>query len=183
MSTITIDAVDYPVYADVTEADTYLAAAIHADSWATVVLLDKQRALVTATRILDRQKWAGAPTADPQDLAWPRTGLEDRNGNPLDEDTIPEEVQEASIELALALVDGSDAQNAQTTESLIRRLAAGSVSIEYVRAAFSDPTRFPTIVMELIGRWLAGSGGSFVGVATGVCGEADDDDFGFTNGI
>lgn len=151
MDTVTIGSATYDVYADVSVADMYLDAAIHAETWWTLDTDTKARALVTATRTLDRQTW-----------------LEDYSTQALREDI--DNIINASIELALSLAEGSDVQNQQTTAERVKRLQAGSVSIENFRG-IDNPTRFPQIVQELLRGYLGSDGSNLVGVAEGTDGE------------
>lgn len=67
MASVTINVVDYPVYADADFADAYLAADVsRAAPWDALAADDKSRALVTATRLLQRQSWRDGvvPTTD-----------------------------------------------------------------------------------------------------------------------
>jgi hypothetical protein len=74
----------------------------------------------------------------------------------------------ASIELALALLDGSTVQDRQTNAERIKAMTAGSVSITNFRGV-DDPTRFPQIVQELLAPYLGGSSSTLgVAVAEGV---------------
>lgn len=164
MATITIDSVSYNAYADVATADAYLGADFAASTWRDALTDDKARALVSATRVLDRQSWAGEKEDPDQALAWPRadTGIDG-----VEDDVVPTAIINASIELANAILTGTDAAN-QTQAQSIKRQAAGSVSIEYFRA-FDDPARFPLSVQELIAPYLAGSGSAIATtIATGV---------------
>lgn len=153
MATITINGTEYPVYADLAAADDYAQAGIHADGWLDDPDEDRRaRALVTATRLLDRQRWRGERTDPTQELEWPRTGI---SGVPDDE--LPGDLVAGAIELAIALHAGSEVQDRTTTENDVKNLRAGSVSLEFFRG-IPPGTRFPTIVQELVGRWLRGAG-------------------------
>lgn len=141
MPTVTIDSTEFTVYADVGEADEYALGAIHATTWrdSTTTNTTKAMALVTATRLLDRQSWV-----DDYDTVAERQASED--------------IVNASIELAFALVDGSPVQNDQSIAQTIQQLKAGSVGITYFRGAEGSPNRFPQIVHELlVGKLKAGS--------------------------
>lgn len=157
MATVTIGTVDYTTYADVVEADEYAAAAIHATAWRAADETTKEMALVTSTRLLDRQAWVGEKTDADQELEWPRsnTGVEG-----IEDDVVPQQVVDASIEIAIALVDGSQMQTQQSTANNIQSLRAGSVGITYFQGAEGSPLRFPLIVDELLRGLLVGSGGS-----------------------
>jgi hypothetical protein len=89
----------------------------------------------------------------------------------------------ASIELALAIMDGSEVQNQQTTAERLRTISAGSVSITNFRG-IDNPTRFPQIVQELLSGYLGGSGVFFGATATGVAEETIFPiDLGFNGGL
>lgn len=148
MATIVIDTTNYASYASVDEADAYLKAASHAANWEAATLLQKQQALVTATRLFDRQSWL--PTYNTFALRLAVASI-----------------VEATIELALALIDGETVQSASTTGSDIASMSAGSVSISFRRMASGQvATRFPLIVQELLRAYLEGAGvGSYVSVS------------------
>lgn len=170
MPTVTINTVDYDVYADIETADEYLAADFSADGWRAETDTDKKRrADVTATRLIDRMLWAGDKTDADQLHAFPRTGIAG-----LDEDTVPPAIIAASIVLAKLIHAGSQVDSQPSTHSgNIKRQQAGSVSIEYFLPT-DDPTRLPVEVLELIGPFLptASFGGA---LAFGTCGTSITD--------
>lgn len=163
MSTVELDSV-FTVYADVEEADAYLDGSSHADNWRAITDDDtKARYLVTATRLLDRQLWAGDKTSEVQPLAWPRkntgvTGVTD--------DTIPTDIISASIEMASALADGVDLQSQQNFLERVQSMSAGSVSITHFRGQ-DVSTRFPQIIHELLRKYMSGGTASYVPKSTG----------------
>jgi hypothetical protein len=182
MPTVELDS-EFEVYADVADADAYLDAALHGQAdWDALDDDAKARALVTATRTLDRQAWRGEKTDPAQALAWPRTGTGVAG---VEDNAVPQGVVDASIELALALAQGSEVQNEQNTGQKLQSIKAGSVALTYFRGADGVPVRFPLIVQELIRAYLAGAGLSIAMKATGVLGtpSASVDDFGHTEGI
>lgn len=154
MARITIGTTNYDSYASVATADKYLAADYSASDWRDADDDTKGRALVTATRLLDRLTWAGSKTDSDQLQAWPRTGTGDST---IDEDIVPQRVIDASIILANDILTGSDVEGANSTEQKIKSQKAGSVSIEYFRDD-ADGTRLPQRAMELLVGLLGGSG-------------------------
>jgi hypothetical protein len=187
MPTVEIGSAPYEVYADVATADEYLEAQISATTWrAETDVNQKARALVSATRLIDRQSWQGERTDSYQVLDFPRTGLTYcDNDEAVPSETVPQEVVDATIELAnVLLVDPTAAQETVNTDSLIQSLRAGSVSISYFRAAELG-NRFPLIVQELLGCWLSSrTTGAEGSIATGVDGEsAFEDRYVFTEGV
>lgn len=181
MPTVSLDN-DFPVYADVDMADAYLDGAYHGDTWRSLDENAKGRSLVTATRTLNRQSWVGEVEVAGQDLAWPRinTGMTGVDG------TTPDDIVNASIEMALSLVDGSELQNQQTTAERIRSLTAGSVSITNFRG-INSATRFPQIVNELVAEYLSGGPEGMIGIGMKVTGADTETIFpievGFTQGV
>jgi hypothetical protein len=168
MATVTIATVDYEVYADIETADAYLAADFGASLWRAEADEDqKARALVTATRILDRQLWPGQKEDPDQALAWPRTGT---GISGVEDDEIPQPIIDASIILAKLIHAGSKVDDQATTDTGIKRQKAGSVEIEYFIPT-TDPSRLPVAVMELIGPFLGGAGfAGSIASGTGACG-------------
>ncbi len=174
MPTITLGAV-IEVYADLAQANTYFLSAVHGAAWAAVDGNTRQRALVTATSMLERSGWRGAPTEpidkalspapSTQPLQWPRTGLTDRNGVAVDSASIPADVVNGNMELALALINDATAQTTTSTGSNVKSVATKdkvdvvetSVATEFFSSTSKNATRFPTIVHELLGRYLAAS--------------------------
>ena len=191
MPTIQLNSNLYDVYADVEDADLYLIAAIHAANWQSATEDTKKQALVSATRLLDRQRWRGDKTDSSEPLAWPRTST---GIDGVEDDIVPADIVNGSIELALSLIDGSDVQaNSTPLAQKLESIKAGSVALTYFRSAegiVASGARFPTVVQELVGRYLAGSEAALLGVVTGVeSGTHDgntsvsDDDFGFSQGV
>lgn len=182
---VTIGGASYPSYASLEDANDYLAANFLATAWQDLTDDDvKGRLLVTATRLLDRQCWQGEPTGlSGQLLAWPRKNIED-----VDETVVPTGIVNGTIELALAILNGSDAVNSNVPGAQkIRDLRAGSVSLSYFRGAEGDlieKARLPLPVQELVGKWLCGSKSIAGLVISGVDGvSVTDQDLGFNEGI
>lgn len=144
-------------YVTEAEATTYLTQALHAGTaWSGASSATREQALVTATRMLERQQWVGtqAPLSPgPWELAWPRSGVTDQYGNAVSDAAVPQFIEDAECELALALLQDASAQSNADASSNIQSLQAGSASISYFRPVKAG--RFPTIVQELIGFYLA----------------------------
>src|SRR5262249_45356748 len=133
---------DFTVYADVDTADVYMDGAFHGSAWRASDDDTKARALVDATRLLDRQQWKAGYDTYALRLATPN-------------------IVNASIEIALDLINGSDLQDAPIQVETNRSLRAGSVEIVNFRAPYAVngidvPRRFPQIVQELLAPYLAG---------------------------
>lgn len=145
MAEVVIGGYPFFSYATTEQAETYSAGAIGADAWRAEMDSNvKNRALVTATRVIDRQRWRG--TADTEDHAFPRDGQ-----------PIPQAVVDATIELAFLILSGEDVANTSSGQTQARRIKAGSVEVENFKS-FAAVTRFPKTIMELLAPWLLGSG-------------------------
>jgi len=85
-------------YCTQAEADTYFAGRLNADAWDDASSSDKDKALLNATRLIDRLNFRGKKNNDSQELQFPRN-----------EDTVvPDDIKSACSEIALALLDGVD---------------------------------------------------------------------------
>lgn len=143
---------DYTVYADIPTADYYMLGSVTVAGWATASDDNKGRALVSATRLLDRQLWAVGYTTFDLRVAVPA-------------------IVDACCELAGMFIDGStDPLTSSTTVQTTQSLKAGTVAITYFRIDPNLAARFPTIIQELVGPYLAGSGNT---VATAYVGGTD----------
>lgn len=121
------------------------------------------RALVEATRLLDRQAWDGTKTSDSQALAWPRdgvTGIPPGASEAPDDGTTPDSIVVAAYELALAMLAKPGVVAGTSTTSNVQSVGAGPASV-----TFFSPTvggRFPDRVMELVGWAFGGTSGDIV---------------------
>ena len=127
-------------YVSIAGATVYLAERLHVEPWyqhlpttegyGSLAHL-REAALIWATSLIDSQvRWLGQPTFEGQALAWPMTGYVDTWGNPVDDATIPANIQRATAYYALALLrDTTEAPGATT--SAVRRKKIGALEIEY----------------------------------------------------
>lgn len=186
---VTINSQPYWVYADVETADLYLQANYLAGVWFDLTDQDqKAQLLVTATRLLDRQCWLGEktePSPSPtHTLAWPRTGTGIEG---VEDDVVPDDIINGSIELALAILQDDSVVNSQTPGAQkLRSISAGSVNLQWFRGAEGTARfqRFPQVVQELVGRYLCGSqtvAGLFVSGTGGI--SVTEDDLGYNEGV
>jgi hypothetical protein len=168
VETVTISGNTYSVYGlgntdPVGDADEYFAARLGATSWTGATADEKAQALVTAVRFLDRgATWSGEQTdpTTPQPLQWPRDGALYR-GEAVTDGTTPERIVLGEFELALALLEDESVQDAAGTGSNVKLAKAGSAEVQFFRptAGETSETRFPTVVHELVGGYMAGQSG------------------------
>lgn len=170
MGQLIIDGVTYEVYGTREDREEYLGGASHAVTWRDSDDDDaKDRAHVTATRFLDRQRWQGTRTNPAQALDWPRTGVTDAEGTAVDDSTVPLGIEHGAYELALVLFGGTRAaQDSLTAGSNVRSVGAGSARVEFFRSTLERAGRFPKPVQELVGEFLAGAGAQLGVLVTGI---------------
>lgn len=91
-----------------------------------------------------------------QVLSFPRTGLYDKDGVALSGLAVPQAIKDAVCEYAYELSQDPSLETGRNSDDLTKRLKAGSVEIENFRAV-TRTGRFPYVVQELIGLFLAAS--------------------------
>lgn len=176
MATITLtawDDADANSYASVADADAYFLARLGSASWTGTE--PKKAALISATRMIDRQMWQGTPTEDDQDLAWPRSGVVDRYGTAMADDELPADFVLGFYELALALLEDETVQDTQQGSNT-KRVKAGQVEVEFFRSTLGLLGKFPQIVNDLLAQFLGGATGAAGGLVSGDCRESFFDD-------
>jgi hypothetical protein len=85
-------------YITIAEGDAFLAGELNSSAWDAADSAEKQKAITTATRAIDRLAFCGYKTVDTQTNEFPRN----------DEVTIPQGIKDATALEALALLDGKD---------------------------------------------------------------------------
>jgi hypothetical protein len=193
ISTITIGAVDYSVYALTTEAvddaDDYLAGKI-GSTWSTATDLQKQQALISAARFMDRAVlWSGEKTLDAQPREWPRDGAVDgcSGGEAVPDGTTPDAIAHGEFELADQLFLDASIQLGTGTGSNVKKVEAGSAKVTFFTgtSGTSEETRLPTAVNDLVSCFIEGSDvAGFSWGTTDADGDAgyDADDFDLSQG-
>lgn len=160
MGVVVIGGNSFDVYGTQADAIVYLTGSFSpaATAWLALTPDQQKQTLVASTRMLDSMAWAGQPTQpypDPQTLKWPRSGVSRTDGSPVDDATVPPEIEHGSYELAALLAAQPAIQDQQDASQNVRSLQAGSASIEYFRPVTGG--RFPVPVQALVGQFLAGT--------------------------
>ncbi len=93
-------------YLSVAEADAIALTRPGTLTWTAVATTDAQKeaALVTASSYLNQLTWIGSRTSTSQPMAWPRSGAE-CDEKVYDNATIPGEVEQATFDIAEALLE------------------------------------------------------------------------------
>lgn len=143
---------DSTSYVALADADDYFEVDPNSAAWSA--LPDdaaKEKQLSWATRILDQKtRWKGSKTVEDSALRWPRSNVTDRDGNTIDDDVIPVQVQQATLELAKFLLT-----NDLTVGADVDYLK--SVKIDVIELVYQDKTGQP-VLPALINEILMGLG-------------------------
>lgn len=160
-------------YLTLAEANTYFASRLSLDPpWVTTGAT-AEALLIMATRVLDSmavarkvlrfdgrggpqgrpyyvtsRAWTGAVATATQALGWPRTGMFDRLGRAISENAIPNELKEATAELAGQLLAGDRTLDNPAVLQGISEVKAGSVQVKF--AEMIQHAVLPGAVIALI---------------------------------
>lgn len=85
-------------YLEVNDALDYFQYRLNNDSWISSTKENREKALITATRVIDNLPLRGFKTDEDQDLQFPRDGSE----------SVPEDILIACCEIAFELLDSVD---------------------------------------------------------------------------
>lgn len=127
--TIVIDSVNYDSLCTRAEANEYLAPELNLKAWDTATDANKDKALVSATRVLVAQNWA-------------------------DESAVPDDVLIAANSL---LADQILAGETPGSGQSINSVSAGSVSIDFAGATAVGASKFDARITALISQYLTSS--------------------------
>jgi hypothetical protein len=118
-------------YVSVEDADDILSMNIHASgSWEALTLDKKQKLLSWASRYLDeRTRWFGRRAETESSLRWPRTGITDRDGNPISDTIVPRQLKIAAAEMARYLIDQD--RTVERDQDALTRLKADVIELEF----------------------------------------------------
>lgn len=163
-------------YVTLAEASAYFEARVPTSpAWESSAI--QEAALIMATRMLDaitqpykifvpgtggspgyyrvRRHWTGAAATTTQRLAWPRTGMYDRNGNAIASNVLPLELKEAVSEFAGQLLKADSTLNNAVMALGISSVKAGSVAVSFRGGADIVKQVIPDAVYDLlVASWL-----------------------------
>ena len=154
--TLNAQIVQYRSYATLAEATHYLFPDARLGPAWTALSADQQAMrLIMATRRLDWIQWGGAPAGGrAQDGAWPRTGLQYRDGTEIGAAELPDEIEQAAILLA----GDADIDLVATTDRggpSVRSEQIGRRRVEYFYHSESElELLLPGGILELVRFWL-----------------------------
>lgn len=124
-------------YITIEDAQTYFDGRLHAEAWDEGTDLDRNKALITATRMIDRLAFRGQIAEALQTTQWPRI-LRGYNNNL---SFLPNDICIACCELSLNLLDGVDPDLEEETigtmtdaYATVRRTSDPTIAHEHIRA-------------------------------------------------
>jgi hypothetical protein len=146
-------------YVSVAEADLYFDGRLGAIAWSGATADEKKQALVMGASRLQQLRYVGTATYEDQALLWPRQNVLDDDGFLVDDETVPEMVRHAQLELALYLLANKDVDvYAPTGLESFKRVKTPAVEIELRDLPESVEDRvvtdLPRNVYGLLRRWL-----------------------------
>ena len=133
-------------------------------AWASATTDQKNRALVTATKRIDRERFLGARTNDAQALEWPRTGVKKpytytstynalypSNLQPAfyADDEIPNRVKHAQIHLAVYLNNNKDGLDLSGFEDY-EEVSIGNLQVKPRFYGAVGANRIPPIIEQYL---------------------------------
>jgi hypothetical protein len=115
-------------YVSIATIDAWALTNPHDDTWSDLTDAQKNGYAVMSCRVLNEQMdWDGWQTDDEQSLDLPRSGMTDKNGNSIDDDEIPSEIQNAQSELARLLAENDRTADADTAG--FSEISVGSIKL------------------------------------------------------
>jgi hypothetical protein len=133
-------------YVDVAAADTYFAERLFAEPWDDATDDNKAKALIMATKTIDRQILRGQKYSADQALQFPRSYPIDfsliraswypGNANWVSESDVPQAVIDACCEEALALLDRGNSTRLKLQKEGVKSASVGSASESYTNSVY-----------------------------------------------
>jgi hypothetical protein len=119
-------------YASLSEADAYHTAHLYGSVWDAAATDTKNRALVSATRLLDEHiEWDGQVFVQMQALLWPRAGMYYENNWYIPGDVVPQKLKDAVAEFARLLIVADRTAENDIEAQGITHIGAGPVDLTF----------------------------------------------------
>lgn len=105
-------------YVSLADANTIASTRLFTAPWDAATDATRERALATATSLLDRLQWQGRVLAPTQPLAWPRVAQHAAPGYPLTAE-IPSAIVGATVDLAIHLLTAGEHAGAPVQQRML----------------------------------------------------------------
>lgn len=146
-------------YISAADAETYFGTRLYADAWTDASADDKAKALIMATRTIDRQIFVGSKAGADQPLEFPRC-LPDKEGWRC-EANVPQAVLDATCEEALALLTSGNDPRRVMQRAGVKSYSLGSLSETFADGALAGSTAKRGLISDeakaLLRPYLAGA--------------------------
>jgi hypothetical protein len=140
-------------YVTLADATAYFVDRLDSSAWSDASIRQQQNALIMATMRLEAETYVGSKAYYTQRLQWPRYSTFDRDGIVYDYLTIPGIVQQATCELALALLREPALYESSGLEQFVN-VKLGSIDV--TPRAGTPTVELPAIVKRLLAPVLLG---------------------------
>ena len=140
---ITINNKEYYTYATLEDADNYFAAA-YGSEWEQISENQKQKLLITATRLIDRRDYQGEKVNPEQPLKFPRIICDEKTNNDI--------LTVACCELAANIYSDGGVDK---TMSNIKSVSLGDSSISFIESGKTE-SEDDLIIEKFLSEYLMG---------------------------
>lgn len=132
-------------------ATAYFEAHLYATTWTAATSEQKKAAVVQATRTIDSLiTWKGRKTDQDQPRQWPRYQVF-AEGFLVPDDQVPRAVQEATLEMAMALLERNRLADSAATQGVnALKLGQGALELELTPDKTTELKAIPDIVRQLL---------------------------------
>ena len=148
-------------YVTATEADTYFASRLTANTWQSYVDETRQIALIQAAERMDQDDFLGERVTWEQAMKFPRYGIVDEDSRWVNSTTIPQRIKNAQCELALALLVTPTMFEDDGLQQF-SRISVGQGDLDLTLRGGSSSAKLPNQVSRLLISYWAGSQSAIV---------------------
>ena len=141
-------------YYAVATAQAYFDNRLDVAEWTSATTAEKEASLIMAAAIIDRQKYLGTKSSDGYPREWGRDTITDKYGDAVANNILPPDFNLANFEMALAILKDNTVQTQTDSGSNIRKLEAGSASIEYFHS--TSENSLPEVVSKYLQPYIDG---------------------------
>ena len=135
-------------------------------TWVAATEAVKQNALREATRYMNyHYSWNGYKVDPDQGCQFPRYQLTDEDGNAIDSDIVPARVEQATLYLAVKVVEGDTLLPDFTNESKVKKSeeTVGPLTDKKEYVTGESPDKTYTVTDQLVAPFVAGGEGESFG--------------------
>lgn len=166
---VTIGGVNRTIYGTVNARNAYLLTSRRfSAAWTNVSPDDRNRISVDVMENFNVRGWKGDKTDEDQDLAWPRTGATDGQGNEIDTDETPSLIEKASYLMAGLIALNPALLGTGNPQQQLQSLREGQVGASFyfqTPSETADNSGVPTVaeVEALISQYMGDADGQGIG--------------------